>query len=295
MKRRTLGQGPWPPSSLRSSNAQICPCPPGKTLGHLGKCQYRTWHYCSNPKFFSAPPICEVRFEGHQSPGSSHGFWETFFFLDKHEYNGMECWTCWSDVQLCTARGVMVSFSVSSGCAAGGGPRSSHLASPPRWLWQTGRYRQNMAELTENLTRDPDKPKPKHGGATKWYNNTHLNGWWTKASNGCKLIKLSVTTKTRYSDMQPSRPQNGAMSASLYKASSKPERCSATGSQGEQTLVANKSSKSKLAKVKRTRTSRWSDMQQWRPQKWSHECISLQKPIQSLRSAVRPVHSASKL
>ena len=51
--------------------------------------------------------------------------------------------------------------------------------------------------------------------------------------------------KTRYSDMQPWRPQNGAMSASLYKASSKPERCSETGSQREQTLGANKGSKSK--------------------------------------------------
>ena len=44
--------------------------------------------------------------------------------------------------------------------------------------------------------------------------------------------------------MQPQRPQNGAMSASLYKANSKPETCSETGSQREQTLVANKSSKS---------------------------------------------------
>ena len=48
-----------------------------------------------------------------------------------------------------------------------------------------------------------------------------------------------------YSDMQPWRPQNGAMSASLYKANSKPERCSETGSQREQTLVGNKGSKSK--------------------------------------------------
>ena len=48
---------------------------------------------------------------------------------------------------------------------------------------------------------------------------------------------------TRYSDMQPWRPQHGAMSASLYKASSKPERCGEAGSQREQTLVANKSNK----------------------------------------------------
>ena len=47
-----------------------------------------------------------------------------------------------------------------------------------------------------------------------------------------------------YSDMQPWRPQNGAMSASLYKASSKPERWSEIGSQREEVLGANKSSKS---------------------------------------------------
>ena len=51
--------------------------------------------------------------------------------------------------------------------------------------------------------------------------------------------------KTTYSDMQPWRPQNGAMSASLYKASSKPERCSEAGSQCEQTLAASKRSKGK--------------------------------------------------
>ena len=65
-----------------------------------------------------------------------------------------------------------------------------------------------------------------------------------------------------YSDMQPWCPQNGAMSKSLFKVSSKPERCSETGSQREQTLVANKSSESKES----TRTIMYSDMQPWRPQ-----------------------------
>ena len=48
-----------------------------------------------------------------------------------------------------------------------------------------------------------------------------------------------------HQDMQPWRPQNGAMSSSLYKASSKSERCSETASQREHTLVGNKGSKSK--------------------------------------------------
>ena len=64
-------------------------------------------------------------------------------------------------------------------------------------------------------------------------------------SRGMGLIKLNITMTTRYSVMQPSLPQNVAIRASLYKVSSKPARCNESGSQREQALGANKSSKSK--------------------------------------------------
>ena len=74
-----------------------------------------------------------------------------------------------------------------------------------------------------------------------------------------------------YSNMQPWRFQNGALSASLYKANSKPEMCSETGSQREQTLGTSKSSKSKEHQDKYVQ--RYATVAH---PKWSHECISIQ-------------------
>ena len=76
--------------------------------------------------------------------------------------------------------------------------------------------------------------------------------------------------------MQSWRPHTGAMSVSLYKPNSKPERCSNTMSQREQSLGANNSSKITEHQDK-------------------YVYIQPYKASSNLRTAMRKVHSASKL
>ena len=79
-----------------------------------------------------------------------------------------------------------------------------------------------------------------------------------------------------YSDMQPERHQLKA----------------AEVQQNFLTIPAKGRRKRKLIKFNVTTTTRYSDMRLWRPENGTRSAFYI-RPVQNLRGAARPVHSAS--
>ena len=89
--------------------------------------------------------------------------------------------------------------------------------------------------------------------------------WQTRAA------KVKTTNTRVDGNMQPRRPQHGALSGSLCKASSKPERCSQAKTQPKQTFNAYRKTNRKEHQDKSV--TRQTTVF---PPKLSHKCLSIQ-------------------